>query len=92
MRIGELGKRIRRSDGRAKLTARFNCKKPKRDLVGVQTKSPKAGMEVEQTVRNLRAGGLRINRELSAVIEQMRLFMTCFLPAGHTGYLYVRLS
>lgn len=82
--MGELGKRILRSDGKAKLRARFNCRKPKRDIIGVQTKSPKAGMEVEQRVRNLRAGGLKINREPSAIIEQVRLFMTCFLFAGHT--------
>lgn len=82
---GQLGKRILSSDGKAKLRARFNCKKPKRDIIGVQTNSPTAGMEVEQRVRNLRAGGLRINRELSAVIEQMRLFTTCFLFAGHTS-------
>lgn len=74
--MGELGKKIPRSDGKAKLRARFNCNKPKKDIIGVQNKSPKAGMEVEQRARNLRVGGLRINRELSAVTEQMRLFMT----------------
>ena len=53
-------------------------------MMGIQTKRLEAGMEVEHRVRNLRAGELRINRELSAIKEQVRLFMTCFVFAGHT--------
>lgn len=60
MAVGELGKWILRSDRKAELRARLNCKKPKRDMIEVQTKSPKAGMEAEHRVRNLTAGVLRI--------------------------------
>lgn len=55
MGMGKLGRQILRSDRKAELRAWLNCKKPKRDTIGVQTKSPKVGMEVEHRVGNLTA-------------------------------------
>lgn len=81
---GSLGRGYWYQTGKQSWEQSSNTRSQRGDMMEVQTKRPEWGMEVEHRGRNLRARRLRINRELSAVIQQVRLFMTDFSFSGHT--------
>lgn len=82
----ELGKMILRSDGKAELRARFNFKNPK----GSPNPKTRKGTEVDHRVRNLRVGGLRINRVIRYKRASKVVHYLLFISWSYMWY--VRLS